>query len=479
MLAADDSVKVVDFGLARRIAARNDGPDTPQLTNPGHFLGTPGYASPEQATGNPVDERSDIFTFGILLYEMLFGTHPFQRDTPARTTLALMREEPVVAALPALSLRETIHRALAKDPAARHQSAGALLEALNRAAQELEHVSSDVATEMISVESSPQRSVAPARSDGTSEPSTLSRSLAADVTISPAPAFVRQPRAVWAMTIVTTLLFVVSISIYVRARRASHASLAEARRGDERAEEQPAPKPRTTNAEAWTLYSTAQQAARDASSDLANELFEQASKLDPTFAAAHLGYVETALRVSETAREHYRAAMLFREFLNEEEHAILEGHAPLMGPAIDRRAAAEKLGPLLDRTTGHAFLVKNVSKIRRFIGDAEGALELSDRVLKRLPSHAAAWEARGQSLLELGRNDEAKAAFRNAYCTRRELPTVWQRSPPFTSERGTVSKQREWREASWPPHHASTGAIYCWLLPSSPAIARLTRHCHC
>jgi predicted ATPase/serine/threonine protein kinase len=135
MLTDGGRVKVVDFGLARNISRTDQSAD--QLTMSGQFLGTPGYVSPEQATGGPLDARSDIFAFGILLCEMLVGVHPFQRETPAKTTLALMRDEPAIPAVRVQSLRETIHRALAKEPEARHQSSGELLRALQAAEKEV------------------------------------------------------------------------------------------------------------------------------------------------------------------------------------------------------------------------------------------------------------------------------------------------------------------------------------------------------
>jgi serine/threonine-protein kinase len=72
---AGSPVKVVDFGVARIL-------DAPRITTTQHVLGTPHYLSPEQAVGGPIDNRSDVYSFGIILYEMLAGALPFSGDDP-------------------------------------------------------------------------------------------------------------------------------------------------------------------------------------------------------------------------------------------------------------------------------------------------------------------------------------------------------------------------------------------------------------
>jgi serine/threonine protein kinase len=95
-------------------------------TEPGVVLGTVGYMSPEQAAGQPVDFRSDQFSFGSILYEMATGERAFQRKTGVETLAAILREEPkAVAELnPAAPapLRWTIERCLAKEPDERYAS---------------------------------------------------------------------------------------------------------------------------------------------------------------------------------------------------------------------------------------------------------------------------------------------------------------------------------------------------------------------
>ena len=124
MVAAEGLVKVLDFGLAKFAGA--PGEETPtRLTTEGALLGTLGYMSPEQAEGKPVDARSDIFSFGALLYEMVTGRRPFERDSNLSTLAAILNEEPkpvreLAAHLPP-ELEQIIARCLRKDPARRFQ----------------------------------------------------------------------------------------------------------------------------------------------------------------------------------------------------------------------------------------------------------------------------------------------------------------------------------------------------------------------
>ena len=92
-------VKILDFGLAKRVDAIAPGEETQvptasQHTEPGAVMGTIGYMSPEQVCGLPVDYRSDVFSFGAILYELLSGKRAFKRDTGAETISAILRDEP-------------------------------------------------------------------------------------------------------------------------------------------------------------------------------------------------------------------------------------------------------------------------------------------------------------------------------------------------------------------------------------------------
>jgi eukaryotic-like serine/threonine-protein kinase len=126
MIDEEGRVKVTDFGIARAGAS--------DMTETGSVMGTAQYLSPEQAQGKPVDARSDLYSIGIVLYEMLTGTVPFDAESPVSVALKQVSEPPVPprernpAVPPALDA--VVLRALEKDPAARYPNADAFIEAL-------------------------------------------------------------------------------------------------------------------------------------------------------------------------------------------------------------------------------------------------------------------------------------------------------------------------------------------------------------
>jgi serine/threonine-protein kinase len=129
MLNERNQVKILDFGLAK--LTRNADPQTGDLTQMGSPFGTASYMSPEQARGEAADERSDIFSLGVVMYEMLTGRLPFKGKTSVDVMHSVLHDEPAAmgAAVPA-SLQQIVLRAMAKDKTARYQSADQLLEDL-------------------------------------------------------------------------------------------------------------------------------------------------------------------------------------------------------------------------------------------------------------------------------------------------------------------------------------------------------------
>jgi Tol biopolymer transport system component len=142
-ITRDERLKILDFGLAKPSAGPPDAPGETQsptvsgYTEPGKVMGTVGYMSPEQVRGLPVDHRSDLFSFGVVLYEMLTGRRPFQRETAAETMTAILKEEPLELAAAigtdAPALVPVLRHCLEKKPEKRFQSARDLAFALETA----------------------------------------------------------------------------------------------------------------------------------------------------------------------------------------------------------------------------------------------------------------------------------------------------------------------------------------------------------
>src|SRR6202521_5054088 len=131
MVSRDGFVKILDFGLAKLTEPVSQEMSVLPTaiaapTQPGTVMGTAGYMSPEQASGQPVDFRSDQFTLGSILYEMATGKKAFQRKTGAETLVAIIREEPEALSQAApkapAPVRWIVERCLAKDPEERYAS---------------------------------------------------------------------------------------------------------------------------------------------------------------------------------------------------------------------------------------------------------------------------------------------------------------------------------------------------------------------
>jgi eukaryotic-like serine/threonine-protein kinase len=138
MVRFDGYVKVLDFGLAKQLptarSASRDSVAPDETSIPGQIVGTVAYMSPEQIQGHPIDQRSDLFSAGIILYEMLTGMHPWPRASMVDTLHAILHDD-----LPAVHTAEPsgerlapiVNKLLSKNPAERYSLAEGVLEALN------------------------------------------------------------------------------------------------------------------------------------------------------------------------------------------------------------------------------------------------------------------------------------------------------------------------------------------------------------
>jgi eukaryotic-like serine/threonine-protein kinase len=155
MVSKDAYVKILDFGLAKLTeTVSQDASVLPTVigaTQPGTVMGTAGYMSPEQASGQPVDFRSDQFTLGAILYEMATGKRAFQRKTGAETLVAIIREEPEslgqLAPRAPAPIRWIVERLLAKDPEERYASTKDLARDLKSVRDHLSETSASGALE--------------------------------------------------------------------------------------------------------------------------------------------------------------------------------------------------------------------------------------------------------------------------------------------------------------------------------------------
>ncbi|HEY5405303.1 MAG TPA: serine/threonine-protein kinase, partial [Pyrinomonadaceae bacterium] len=139
MIRSDGYIKVLDFGLAK--LTENELSPAVAETNPGVVMGTPRYMSPEQARGLDVDLRTDIFSLGTVIYELVTGKLPFEGETTSDVIAALIKDEPEsmrtsVPELP-VEFEQVVSKALAKDRAQRYQTIAEFASALQELKDEI------------------------------------------------------------------------------------------------------------------------------------------------------------------------------------------------------------------------------------------------------------------------------------------------------------------------------------------------------
>jgi len=135
-MGSDDFIKVFDFGIAKVLVGDDTGLTSNHQTLSGHVMGTPAYMSPEQCIGEEVDARADLYSVGILAYQILTGTTPFHGDTRAEVMRAQVYDEPASLASVDADLKlgdhveRVVEKALRKKPSDRYASAWEFADAL-------------------------------------------------------------------------------------------------------------------------------------------------------------------------------------------------------------------------------------------------------------------------------------------------------------------------------------------------------------
>jgi serine/threonine-protein kinase len=354
MLAEDGAVKLLDFGLAKEITSDDPGLGTATTaTEHGRILGTPTYMSPEQSKGRPVDARSDVFSFGVMLYEMLTGRRPFTGATVVELFIALDRDEPVPPSkanprVPA-SLERVVLRCLRKDPAARYADASALL-----------------------------RDLGPASATAA-----------------------RPPRRLGAIVAGLAAVTVAALAVALGPRSAPPAPKVVPTAITD------LPSPPSSHPEAVAAYRAGLKSYREGTGI---DSWERAVEIDPDLAAAHAQLsTEVMGHAMEVAREHFRKANELREKLTPRDLAMLDAMEPLVQrqPA-DWAESNRRLTEAVKRFPGDAELWQLLGLGRANYDDFEAAVTDTKRAIELDPAFAHAYASLAMDLLYLGRFDEAE-----------------------------------------------------------------------
>ncbi|MBW2453654.1 MAG: protein kinase, partial [Deltaproteobacteria bacterium] len=389
MLTAAGSVKVLDFGLAKWRAGWTDTHDEahgggvdplgatetlPWQTAEGRVLGTPGYMSPEQALGQEVGQGSDVFSFGVMLYEMLSGKNPFEAQTPREAVVAVVRDEPapLTRTVPGLAAAaaELVERCLEKAPEQRPPTGSSLVKALH----------------------------------------------ALDVP-GPEPTPTARRRRWGPLVVAVAIVLVAGFASYRLATRGPQLASTAASAVPSSASANPSasgvpitslPPPKSASKAALDLHRRGLQAMRDSNWVTARQAFESAVNEDPGLAAAHLRLAMCLMghHQGEKARRAYGQAAELRSALGERNQRLLHDLQPwIQAVDTDLAEAARRLKRSIDGRPLDAELHFLHSWMSSAAGNAELALASAERAIALDASYADAMQMKAFALALLGRFD--------------------------------------------------------------------------
>jgi tetratricopeptide (TPR) repeat protein/predicted Ser/Thr protein kinase len=415
MVTALGDVKILDFGLAKlqeRSPQALGEAKSEQLTHEGRVLGTPAYMSPEQARGEAVDARSDVFSFGVMLYEMLAGVRPFKGKTEMAVVLAAATTEPdsIAKQRPEVTpeIERVVTRCLGKLPSARFADGQEVMDALGGPTGEPLGVSASAT-----------------RGANAISPGAVTLGTPAAVNLGAAGR--GRPRSRWILALFACVLGLVgALSLRPRTNAAPASPILSGGAVAEGGGAAPLsgvlaitdlPLPSSPSPEALAAYKRGMQLMRDAAYRAAMDEFEAALKLDRSLAAAHLrialfDFVLSLIEAQPGQREHFKAAVAGRASLSNHDALLLDAMQPAFRQPREPALAGEKL---------RAALIQSPDDVdylfwRALLLFATGSVEQSTATYKRLveldPGFCLGWARYGLCLDDTSnRADESGHAY--------------------------------------------------------------------
>ena len=419
MVSDELQVKVLDFGVAKSFLAAEaldtsapgsgdsaqisgSGPLASEVTLEGQLVGTPAYMSPEQAMDRKVDARSDIFSFGVMLYEMSTGVRPFRSGPGVAVLVAAACDAPESPSaknpMVPIELERVILRCLAKKPDDRYPSAREVISDLDR----LEAFQSSLAslptldshTTIVSATTEPVRRRGLAASK-------VARGLALAAVIGAALTM-----GAWRLSRESSPQAVPASASAANAALTAPPSSRPTAITD-------LPPPKTSSPDALAAYHNALQAFRDGNFEAFDLGMRDAVRLDPSFAAGELrmAFVKFhSVRGAVTdARTHLQRAARLRSVLSERDQALLDVLEPVINrEPPDSDELERRLRAAVERWPLDAELLYLLANEERRY-DIEQSLRTYDRVIAADPAFMTAWRQKAQTLAMRGDTAGARA----------------------------------------------------------------------